>query len=115
MTKRKRRTFTAEFKTEAVRLCQVGDRSIARVARDLDLTVSVLRTWVKQHEVDAGRGPAEALTTVERDELRKLRREVLPLKPADVHHGVTDDPHRWPNPRLAHRDVHHDARRPSRT
>lgn len=38
MAKRKRRKFTPEFKAEAVRLCQAGDRSIGQVARDLDLT-----------------------------------------------------------------------------
>ncbi len=32
-----RRTFSPEFKAEAVRLCKVGDRSIARIAMDLDL------------------------------------------------------------------------------
>jgi transposase-like protein len=38
MAKRKRRTFTREFKAEAVRLCRVGDRSIRQVGKDLDLT-----------------------------------------------------------------------------
>jgi transposase len=44
--KRPRRTFTPEFKAEAVRLCRVGDRSIAQVAKDLDLTETALREWV---------------------------------------------------------------------
>jgi len=73
--KRKRRAFTAEFKAEAVKLCQVGDRSIALVAKDLDLTETALREWVKRAEVDAGKGPADALTTSEREELQRLRRE----------------------------------------
>jgi len=51
------RTFTAEFKAEAVRLCRVGDRSIAQVASDLDLTETALREWVKRAAVDAGKGP----------------------------------------------------------
>ncbi|MDI1428684.1 transposase, partial [Polyangium sorediatum] len=42
MARRKRRSFSAEFKAEAVRLCQVGDRSIAKVAKDLDLTETAL-------------------------------------------------------------------------
>jgi len=75
MAKRKRRTFTREFKAETVRLCEVGDRSIAEVAKSLDLTQSALRDWVKRGEVDAGRGPADALTTSEREELQRLRRE----------------------------------------
>lgn len=75
MAKKKRRSFTKEFKAEAVRLCKVGDRSIGKVAKDLDLTETALRAWVKQAEVDAGHGPPEALTTAEREELARLRRE----------------------------------------
>ena len=56
MAKKTRRSFTKEFKSEAVRLCKVGDRSIGQVARDLDLTETALRAWVKQAEVDAGQG-----------------------------------------------------------
>jgi len=56
MRKRKRRSFTAEFKQEAVRLCEVDDRSIAQVAKDLDLTETALRDWVKRVEIDAGKG-----------------------------------------------------------
>lgn len=72
---RKRRTFTAEFKTEAVRLCKIGDRTIKQVAEDLDLTETALRDWVKRADIDAGEGPPGALTTAERDELTRLRRE----------------------------------------
>ena len=75
MAKRKRRKFTAQFKAEAVRLCQVGDRSVGQVARDLDLTETALREWVKNAEVDAGNGPPGALTSTEREELTRLRRE----------------------------------------
>jgi transposase len=72
---RKRRTFTAEFKTEAVGLCKVGDRTIKQVAKDLDLTETALREWVKRADIDAGKGPPGALTTAEREELTRLRRE----------------------------------------
>jgi len=75
MAKRKRRTFNPQFKAEAVRLCQVGDRSVTQVAKDLDLTETALREWVKRAEVDAGKGPPDALTTPEREELTRLRRE----------------------------------------
>ena len=75
MEKRKRRKFTREFKAEAVRLCRVGDRSIGQIARELDLTETALRAWVKQAEVDDGQGPSDALTTSEREELTRLRRE----------------------------------------
>ncbi len=76
MAKRKRRSFNPEFKTEAVRLCKVGGRSIKQVAKDLDLTETALRDWVRRADIDAGKGPPEALTTAEREELARLRREL---------------------------------------
>jgi len=72
---RKRRKFTAEFKAEAVALCKVGDRSINQVAKALDLTETALRSWVKRSDIDVGNGPPGALTTAEREELTRLRRE----------------------------------------
>ena len=80
MERRKRRAFTREFKAETVRLVVGGGRSIPEVARDLDLTESALRAWVRQAEVDAGRGKLGALTTEEREELGRLRREVKTLR-----------------------------------
>jgi transposase-like protein len=74
--RRKRRAFTPEFKAEAVRLCKVGDRTITQVAEDLDLTETALREWVKRADIDAGKGPPDALTTAEREEMAKLRREL---------------------------------------
>ena len=75
MGKRKRRKFTDEFKAEAVRLVRETEKSVGQIARDLDLTESAVRAWVKQAEIDAGRGAAGALTTAEREELTRLRRE----------------------------------------
>lgn len=80
MAKRKRRTFDAEFKAEAVRLCKVGDRGVGQVAKDLDLTETALREWVRRADIDAGKGPPGALTTAERQELAQLRRDVKRLK-----------------------------------
>ena len=73
--KRPRRSFTPEFKTEAVRLCQIGDRTISRIASDLNIGDAALREWVRLAKIDAGDGPAGALTTEEREELTRLRRE----------------------------------------
>ena len=78
MAKRKRRAFTPEFKADAVKLVQAG-RSVPNVARELDLTDTALREWVKRAEIDVGHGPPGALTTVEREE-RRLRREVKRLQ-----------------------------------
>ena len=79
MPKRKRRKFTPEQKADAVRLVrEVG--SIPQVARDLDLTETSLRDWVKQADIDEGHGPKDALTTEEKAEVRRLRRENRTLK-----------------------------------
>ena len=64
-----------EFKAEAVRLCQIGDRTISRIASDLNIGENALREWVRLAKIDAGDGPAGALTTEEREELTRLRRE----------------------------------------
>jgi transposase-like protein len=80
MARRKRRSFTPEYKAEAVRLVQVGDRSVREVAKALDLTETALREWTKAAAVDAGKGPLGALTTVEREELTRLRRDVKRLE-----------------------------------
>jgi len=72
---RARRSFTLEFKAEIVELCQRGDRSIGQVARELDLTETAVRAWVRQAERDAGSRGDGGLTSTERQELAALRRE----------------------------------------
>jgi transposase len=72
---RVRRSFTAEFKAEIVELCQRGDRSIGRVARDFDLTQTAVREWVRQAQRDADTHGDGGLTSQERQELAVLRRE----------------------------------------
>ena len=78
--RRVRRKFTDEFKARAVRLVMKETRTVAQVARDLDLAESVLHAWVKQAKVDRGMGPPGALTSEERDELSQLRKENRILK-----------------------------------
>jgi transposase len=80
MAKRKRRAFTKEFKAETVRLVRDSGKSVGAIARELDLTETALRDWVRQAEVNAGRGRPGALTTEEREELTRLRREVRTLR-----------------------------------
>jgi transposase len=75
---RPRRSFTPEFKAEIVERCLAGDRTVAQVARDFDLTETAVRKWVNQAEVDAGR--REGLTSDEREELVRLRRENRQLR-----------------------------------
>lgn len=76
---RPRRSFTAEFKAEIVELCRRGDRSVGQVARDFDLTETAVREWVKQADIDDGTR-SDGLTTAEREELAKLRRENRSLR-----------------------------------
>jgi transposase-like protein len=78
--KRARRSFTPEFKAETVKLVRRGGRSVGQVSKDLDLADSLIRVWLKQAEVDDGKGPAGALTTAEKAELSQLRREVKVLR-----------------------------------
>ncbi len=70
--------YPPEFKAEAVQLVQQRERSLARIARDLGVSEQTLRNWVKQIEIDSG--ARAGLTTEERDELRRLRRENRILK-----------------------------------
>ena len=72
--------YPAEFKAEAVRLAQGSDRSIPALAADLGVSSEALRHWLRQADADAGRGQPGDLTTDERDELRRLRRENHLLK-----------------------------------
>ena len=49
--------------------------NVAKVARDLDLTETTLRNWMKRADIDEGKGPDGALNTDERKELQRLKRE----------------------------------------
>ena len=80
MKKRARRKFTAEYKAEVVRLVRDGGKAVGQVARDLDLTETAVRHWVKQAGIDACGGGSGALTTAERAELVALRREARQLR-----------------------------------
>ena len=77
--KRVRRNFTDEFKAGAVRLVLDEHKQVAEVARDLDLTQSSLGAWVKQARADRSKGKT-GLTTAEREELSRLRRENRELR-----------------------------------
>lgn len=72
---RPRRRFTPEFKAEVVRLCRTEGEKVSDVCRRLDLTETAVYAWIRQADVDAAGGTADALTTAEREELQHLRRE----------------------------------------
>ena len=78
--RRSRRSFSDEFKAGAVRLVLEQGKTVAQVARELDLTDSALRGWVERARADAGQGKPGVLTTVEREELTRLRIENRELR-----------------------------------
>lgn len=77
--RRQRRSFTDEFKVGAVRLVLDEGKTIAQVARDLDLTPSALGGWVEQARADRSKGKT-GLTSEERAELAMLRKRVRELE-----------------------------------
>lgn len=76
------RKYPQELRERAVRLALESDRPIAQIAADLGIHRESLRTWVRQAQADAGQR-SEELTSAEREELRRLRRENSELKRAN--------------------------------
>jgi len=70
--------YPPEFRLEAVRLVKEGGRKITDVARELGMTSESLRNWIRQYDIDTGE--REGLTTSEREELQRLRREIRTLR-----------------------------------
>jgi transposase len=75
---RSRPPYPDEFRREAVALVRAAsDRSVPQIAKELGISGQTLRNWVRQSEVD--RGARHGLSSDEREELGRLRREVSVL------------------------------------
>jgi transposase len=77
------RKYPDELRERAVRLVFESKRPIAHVARDLGGHKEALRLWVRQAEADSGRR-RDLLTSEEREELKRLRRENVELRRANA-------------------------------
>ena len=78
MGRRAKRSFTTEFKAEAVRIARERG-SVGRAAKELSLTETSLREWVKRAE-DGTLAKGGSLELSEQEELKRLRREVKTLR-----------------------------------
>ena len=76
MTKKPRRYFTDEQKAEAVNIVKQSGKPVSQVAREMGLTESALRKWVKQSQIEAQPRLEGELTSAEQQELVRLRREL---------------------------------------
>jgi transposase len=71
--------YPEQFKRDAVALVRSSEKSIPRIADELGVSPQSLRNWVKQTQLDAGER-RDGLTSEEREELRRLRRDVRRLE-----------------------------------
>jgi transposase len=77
----KRKTYTAEFKQEAVRLITEQHYGVAETARNLGVNVNMLRRWKQEYTANTQAAfPGNGHLTLEQDELRQLRAEVKRLR-----------------------------------
>jgi transposase len=78
MLNTRRRSYPPEFRRQMVELAQAG-RSPEALAREFEPTAQSIRNWVAQAARNAGRGDG-GVTTGEREELNRLRRENRQLR-----------------------------------
>ena len=76
---RTRPPYPEEFRREAIELVRISSKSQRQIAEDLGIWDVTLRNWVKQAERDEGERP-DGLSTDEREELARLRRENQTLR-----------------------------------
>ncbi|MGW5604473.1 transposase [Streptomyces rochei] len=68
--------YTEEFKRDAIALVDSSGKTVTAVARELGISSESLRGWYRRAKVDRGEGKSGELTSAEREELKRLRKEV---------------------------------------
>ena len=79
-TRRERRTFKAEYKQQVLELVRAADKSVTQICRDLDLTESSVRKWIKADQTTNGTMTQNSLSETDQQELERLRTENRRLK-----------------------------------
>ena len=79
-TRRERRSFNDEYKQQVLELIRVGDKSVSQICRDLDLTQSSVRKWIKADQTTNGTMTQNSLSETDQQELERLRTENKRLK-----------------------------------
>ncbi|WP_441248213.1 transposase [Kitasatospora sp. McL0602] len=77
MSNKQGKRYSDEFKRDAVTLARSSSKTVTEVARDLGVSPEGLRSWVKKDQAGRGEGSGGELTSAEREELRRLRRQNL--------------------------------------
>ena len=77
---RTRPPYPEEFRREAIRLAQLGDKPQRKLAKDLGISDVTLRHWLKEEKAARGERPSGGLSQDEREELRRLRDENAKLR-----------------------------------
>ena len=80
MSEAKRRKYTEEFKTEAVRLVRESGRPLAQVARELGVSANLLYRWRGEEHRVTSLGTTRGALKAEHEELVRLRRETDTLR-----------------------------------
>ena len=75
---RTRPPYPPEFRAEAVKLARSSEKPLSELARDFGVSTETLRNWLRQQQIDTGK--RKGVTTDEREELRRLRKENKVLK-----------------------------------
>lgn len=78
--RRERRSFNDEYKQQVLELIRTGDKSVSQICRDLDLTESSVRKWIKSDQASNGIMTQNSLSETDQQELERLRTENKRLK-----------------------------------